>query len=70
MNSIIMKILGKRDLGLQEVAALIDENTMYETDLYFQPISLGDSATIYRDGLVGKTNYEKYLARCPLDKMV
>ena len=45
---IVFKAMGKRDMSTQEVACLIYDKDLYETDINFVHLSLGDDATYYR----------------------
>ena len=43
---LIFKIMGGRDMSVQEVAFLIHLNELYDTDLYFESKNISDSIAI------------------------
>ena len=41
-------MLGERDMSHQEMATLIHRNELYETDLNFVNVSLGDAPMVFK----------------------
>ena len=60
---LIFKASGKRDMSAQEVASITDKNQIYDTDINFVTVSLGDDALFRGGTLERKTHFIKYLTR-------
>lgn len=62
VQSMVTKVIGKRDMSDQEVACLNDQNDLVVTNLNFFTVTLGEEVTLQRK-LNSKTKYQKYLER-------